>query len=210
MDLKERIIVTAAKMLMEMGVSSTTMDGIARACGISKRTLYEHFPDKLTLMTQSLRYQRDEQNKALEEIFTSAPNQFEALMRVYTVIRKQVTFTSIALIRDIQRLYPTLYAEYEAIHDENNEAMTQILRECRQMGMVRPDANIKISVSLFGIAIKSPELTQMAYKNDIPLVHVLDTLFINFLRSIASPEGMKVVDDFINDITSENNKTINN
>ena len=56
MDLKERIITITIQQTTQVGVSSTTMDHIARLCGISKRNLYELFPDKLTLLTEAMRY----------------------------------------------------------------------------------------------------------------------------------------------------------
>ena len=51
-DTRERIIKECNKMIMSVGPSSMTMDDVARACGISKRTLYEAFPDKRTLISE--------------------------------------------------------------------------------------------------------------------------------------------------------------
>ena len=45
-ELRERIIETAVKAFAAQGIKSITMDDIATSLGISKRTLYEVFPDK--------------------------------------------------------------------------------------------------------------------------------------------------------------------
>ena len=45
-ELKERIIATATEAFTTKGIKSITMDDIAAALGISKRTLYEVFVDK--------------------------------------------------------------------------------------------------------------------------------------------------------------------
>ena len=47
-ETRERIINECNNMLMSVGPMSMTMDDLARTCGISKRTLYETFPDKRT------------------------------------------------------------------------------------------------------------------------------------------------------------------
>lgn len=44
-ELRERIIETAVKAFAAQGIKSITMDDIATSLGISKRTLYEVFPD---------------------------------------------------------------------------------------------------------------------------------------------------------------------
>ena len=45
-ELKERIILAAVELFTTNGIKSITMDEIAASLGISKRTLYEVFPDK--------------------------------------------------------------------------------------------------------------------------------------------------------------------
>ncbi|MBQ3960991.1 MAG: TetR/AcrR family transcriptional regulator, partial [Muribaculaceae bacterium] len=50
MTTENRIIKESRALLKKIGASSMTMDMVARNCGISKRTLYEIFPDKKTLI----------------------------------------------------------------------------------------------------------------------------------------------------------------
>ena len=45
-ELRERIILAAVELFTTNGIKSITMDEIAASLGISKRTLYEVFPDK--------------------------------------------------------------------------------------------------------------------------------------------------------------------
>ena len=46
MTTQSRIIKETRELMTRIGVSAMTMDMVARNCGISKRTLYETFPDK--------------------------------------------------------------------------------------------------------------------------------------------------------------------
>ena len=68
-DTRERIIQECNTMLMSVGPSSMTMDDVARACGISKRTLYETFPDKRTLIGECVHRHHEAKNAAVKEIF---------------------------------------------------------------------------------------------------------------------------------------------
>ena len=56
MDLKERIIQTALLLFGKYGVKSITMDEIASGLGVSKRTLYETFKDKESIIMECYLY----------------------------------------------------------------------------------------------------------------------------------------------------------
>ena len=59
-ELRERIILAAVELFTTNGIKSITMDEIAASLGISKRTLYEVFPDKETLLEECiLKSQKD-------------------------------------------------------------------------------------------------------------------------------------------------------
>lgn len=51
-ELRERIIMTATEAFTLKGIKCITMDDIAAALGISKRTLYEVFADKESLLKE--------------------------------------------------------------------------------------------------------------------------------------------------------------
>lgn len=51
-----RVIDAAVALFTENGIESTSMDAIARASGVSKATIYRHWPDKDTLCLEVLAY----------------------------------------------------------------------------------------------------------------------------------------------------------
>mgnify|MGYP002236615387 FL=1 len=55
--IKEQIINTAFDLFSQYGIKSVSMDDVAKAAGISKRTLYESFEDKETLTDRGDRSQ---------------------------------------------------------------------------------------------------------------------------------------------------------
>ena len=74
MDIRERIVNECSQMLMSVGPTSMTMDDVARACGISKRTLYEIFPDKRTLIAECMHREHELKNAHLKEDFSTSSN----------------------------------------------------------------------------------------------------------------------------------------
>ena len=62
MVIKEQIMLTAFDLFSEHGIKNVSMDDIAHNASISKRTLYELFEDKETLLTEciNLSYTKEE------------------------------------------------------------------------------------------------------------------------------------------------------
>ena len=65
MCIRDRIIATATEAFTTKGIKSITMDDIAAALGISKRTLYEVFVDKESLLKDCLLYTSDMAKKTV-------------------------------------------------------------------------------------------------------------------------------------------------
>ena len=100
--------------MMHIGPQSVTMDMVARDCGISKRTLYETFPNKHNLISDVIKYNQQLYNVKFTQIFEQSANSFEALMGVYTIAREFIQRISPVFLADIKRLYPEVFDEYKA------------------------------------------------------------------------------------------------
>lgn len=197
MDLKERILTITTQQTMQVGVSSTTMDNIARSCGISKRTLYELFPDKLTLLTEAMRFSIGKQREKLNELIEKSDNTLNALLSIYSHIRDQVSHTAQVMIDDIRRLYPSLYQEYLNEHFQNNRNFAQILREGQKQGFIRKNADIDVAISGFSIIMLNIKRNNPIAISQFNTKQILDETFITIIRGLASQEGIKIIDKFL-------------
>ena len=65
-ELRERIITAATEAFTSIGIKSITMDDIAAALGISKRTLYEVFSDKESLLKECILKAQADRGKVKE------------------------------------------------------------------------------------------------------------------------------------------------
>ena len=194
MDTRERIINECSQMLMSVGPTSMTMDDVARACGISKRTLYEIFPDKRTLIGECMHRQHEAKNTQLKEIFNTSSNCFEAMFRVYQRARKMYETTSMAFINDIKRLYPDIFEK----HMENEKTViagiASVLRQAQDEGLVIKRINPEIAAYLFSQSMRvlheNPNGTKYGFKEE----DMFDHVFISFLRGVATIKGIEMIE----------------
>ena len=82
-ELRERIIMTATEAFTLKGIKCITMDDIAAALGISKRTLYEVFADKESLLKECILHKQAERDKYLQAIYEQSNNLLEVILAVF-------------------------------------------------------------------------------------------------------------------------------
>lgn len=194
---KEVIINRAKKLMSRIGIQATTMDMIARECGISKRTLYKVFPDKKTLVAAIVTHVNHSHKEAFAEIFRNSDNVFEALLNIYHKIREYLQNTSFAFFDDIKRLYPEIHDTQRSNQIAHIEKFAKSIEAAKQQGLVCDDINSKIASAIFLISIKSLQDNDIINAMNFNKVEVFDGTFINFLRGIATAKGVDIIDNFL-------------
>ncbi len=194
MEIRERIVNECSKMLKSVGPTSMTMDDVARACGISKRTLYETFPDKRTLIGECIHHEHEVKNAELKEIFSTSANCFEAMYRVYQRARKMYEATSVAYYNDIKRLYPDIFEKH--IENEKNviTGIASVLRQAQDEGLVIKRINPEIAAYLFSQSMRVLHENTNGAKYGFKQEDMFDHVFSSFLRGVATIKGIEMID----------------
>jgi len=194
MDTRERIITECNKMLMSVGVTSMTMDNVAHACGISKRTLYEVFPDKRTLISECIRHQHECKNAEVKEIFEHAENCFVAMFQVYQRAKSMYENTSVAFVNDIKRLYPDIFERHIDNEKVTVNGLANVLRQAQDEGLVIKRINPEIAAYLFVMSMREMHNSNNATKYGFKLSDLFEHVFISFLRGSATIKGIEMIE----------------
>ena len=194
MDIKERIITECNKLLLSVGASSMTMDDVAHACGISKRTLYETFPDKRTLISESLRADHEAKNAEVKRIFETADNCFEAMFLVYTRAKSMYEKTSPAFVNDIKRLYPDIFEQHINSDKVTVNGLAGVLRQAQDEGLVIKRINPEIAAYLFVVSMRELHNSKNAEKFGFQRSDLFEHVFISFLRGVATIKGIEMIE----------------
>jgi AcrR family transcriptional regulator len=108
---KELIIDTATKLFMQHGVKTITIDRIVKELRTSKRTLYSHFEDKVTLLRACLDIYNAKVCAENEEIIKDSDNVIEAMGHIYQKIVSRSQQMNPNFFGDIIYSYPGLLQE---------------------------------------------------------------------------------------------------
>ncbi len=197
MDLKEKILRTSLDLMMRIGPQSVTMDMVARDCGISKRTLYETFPNKHNLICDVIEYNQQQANAKFTQIFEQSANSFEALMGVYTVARELISKTSPVFLTDIKRLYPEAFDEYKTQELNHILSLAKIISKAKEEGLVLPGIKCKIAAYIFNNNMKYLHHMQDFPFPEYSATEVFDGAFLNFMRGMATTKGQEIIEDYV-------------
>ena len=136
-----RIISAARRHFTAFGFSRTSMDDLAGELGMSKKTLYAHFPGKEALISCMLETKIAEVCKGMKALSEdeSVPV-IERAHRMMAFIVRQMSEVSPAFLRDLERHHPALFARMESVRAELlPQVWGKLLADGVSSGLIRPE-----------------------------------------------------------------------
>lgn len=154
-QLVQRILWTATPLFVAQGYTGTTADEIAKACGISKKTLYKYFPTKEAL----LRYGIDvlfgmikaDNDQIIEQTDMPPRQRIAEIMERTTGVFGMVA--SPALISDIKRSAPAVWDYIMAWRTAHIERFMTLLDECLEHQELRDGLNMEDIQAVFQLTL---------------------------------------------------------
>jgi len=110
-EIRRRIVSAARDLFIASGFSTATMDDIARELGMSKKTLYEHFPGKAELLRAAARLNCDECSRELDAIAAAEKDFFPRARRTFDFVSHMYARLSHAYLTDLKRNAPEVWRE---------------------------------------------------------------------------------------------------
>ncbi len=196
-NVKERVIQTAANLFVRHGIKAITMDYIAGQMGMSKRTLYENFKDKDSLLLSCIQYMDEENRKEMEEIRKKSANSIEFFLLVYQSELQKLRLANQNYFSDLKKYYPSVFAYYEADKEKRQENFILLLERGIYEGYIREDLNMEIITFLLGSQLEMLIKSDSIDLNKYSFMEVFETIVMNFMRGIATSKGVAFIDDFI-------------
>ena len=191
---KEALIDNILPILIDKGLKAATMDYVASALQMSKRTLYEVFGSKSGMIRQVLDKMSRRHEEFIRSRFRECGNTLDAMISIYSFHRDMMRRISANFFHDMDRFYKEERACYDKDSDCRHVEMLKIIRRGVEEGMFRPDVDYNVHLRIMGIQMESLKRTEEIFPPDIEFLRVYDAIIIGFLRSIVTPEGMKRLD----------------
>lgn len=193
-QLRERIVNTAYEAFTSEGIRNITMDEIAASLGISKRTLYEVFSDKETLLEACVLKSQHLMDEFIMEVLSHTNNVLEVIMRIFQDSIERFHATNKQFFEDIKK-YPKAYALISRRREKDSEEAIHFFKEGINQGLFRSDVNFEI------MSLLVREQMNMLLHTDIcekySFLAVYESIMFTYLRGISTPKGAQELENFI-------------
>lgn len=199
MELKERIVESSIRLFLQRGCKSVTMDDIVEENGISKRTLYEIFEDKNSLLMECLETVYSRTKTITDHIFATSNNVFELIFRTYECQSDSGYHLRLSFLTELKKYYPEVYeqlmAKFSKYHYENT---IKFISRGQAEGLIMEQLDISI-VSQTLITMSNIVIRDDTYDNvNATKIEILKQTILLYIRGISTERGIKLLDNYLN------------
>jgi len=109
--MREKILYTAGNMFLNYGFKSVTMDDIASEIGISKKTIYKYFQNKVELVDASTDVVQKTIDAAINEIMLLKLNAIEENFAIKKVFQNMFKKAKTSPMFQLKKYYPETFSK---------------------------------------------------------------------------------------------------
>jgi AcrR family transcriptional regulator len=197
MKVEEQILKGAEELFFRYGLKSITMDDIAKYLGMSKRTIYENFPTKDSIISALLMLQR---KKSLHDIETYRKESKDAIEEIFMTmqqLREMANMMNPRLLFELKKFHAKVWKDFEDFKQQVIlQCVTDNLKRGIKQGIYRKEIDIetlsRMRVEQLELAW-NPEIFPPA-KYDITKTQL--TFLEHFLYGVANTKGHELIEKY--------------
>jgi TetR/AcrR family transcriptional regulator, cholesterol catabolism regulator len=153
MDFKEEIIVRSEQLFMRVGIKSVTMDDVSKELGISKKTLYQYFDNKDSLVEAVVDSHVEREQACTQEIVLGAKDALDEMVRIGVFLASTIEDVSQSTLFDLQKYY---YKTWETLMKKQDEHIINSIVKNLEKGIAegnyRGDVNAQVIAKIYAKA----------------------------------------------------------
>lgn len=196
--MKEQILNKATDMFLTLGFKSVTMDDIANEMGISKKTIYQHFSNKDSLVKAVTTNLFEDISCGIDQIILANKNPIEELFAIKDFVLKNLKDENTSPIYQLHKYYPRIHKSLMLKQfDKMGSCVVENLEKGIGLGLFRKEIN-KEYISRFYFSgmnsIKDVEL----FNPEVFSLKDLQNQYLEYhLRGICTLKGIEQLETII-------------
>lgn len=201
--MKQKIIVKANEMFLRHGFKSVTMDDIANEMAISKKTIYQHFKNKIDLIEATTQYLFETISCGVDEIYSMDKNPIEELFIIKDFVLTKLKDESTTAIHQLHKFYPQIHKKLMAEQFvKMGDCVIDNLQKGINQGLFRPQINKEIIARIYFAGMSSIKDVDLFDPKKFSPTIVQETYLEYHLRSICTEKGITILEHLLNPIQS--------
>ena len=192
---RELIIETATKLFTQNGVKAVTIDKIVKELHTSKRTLYNHFNDKIDLLRACLDVYNAKVKAENEDIIKSSENVIEAMGYLHQKIVHRTYQVNPNFFSDILHYYPGLL--HESYRNSGNFAHQQLVYLAKwgiKDGIFQKDMDVEVVGKTVLAMLKLLKDNNQFPVSEFSKERLTFGILVPYLRGLCTTKGIELLE----------------
>ena len=191
---RNHIIEVATKAFHSEGIRNVTMDHIAHALTMSKRTLYQLFSDKEDLLLACALKREQEEHALIEKLNQQTDNVLDHLLATFALRMREMDDIKHDFFTEIVK-YPRVIKFYEQAQKEREAEAVNFLNKGIKQGFFRPNVNFHIVYNQLCTGLSA--LMTNSDMNQYSQRELFRNTVIPYVRGCATIKGIEIIDRFM-------------
>ncbi|MGV9004141.1 TetR/AcrR family transcriptional regulator [Flavobacterium sp.] len=196
--MKESILLKSCDMFLTLGFKSVTMDEIASEMGISKKTIYQHFSNKNSLVEAVSLYLFETISCGIDSIYELDKNPIDELFLIKDFILKNLKDESASPIYQLQKYYPKIHKSLMAKQFEKmDDCVVGNINKGIAQGLFRMDLKVDLIVRFYYAGMTSLKDVEIFDPTKFGS-KMLQTVYLEYhLRAICTEKGIQKLEELL-------------
>jgi len=200
--MKNKIISKCEELFLELGFKNVTMDDIAYAMGISKKTIYIHFSNKTELIEKVVFSVLEFFHKNIEQINKEAVNPIEELYDIKMFVMNYLKNERGSTQFQLKKYYPKIFEQLEVKKFQKmHSSVEKGLKKGIKLNLFRDNIDVGFISRVYFMGMTGIRNTDVFSEEDFSKNYLMESYLEYHLRAIVTAKGLKILNKYI-----ENNK----
>ena len=199
--MKSRILQKGTELFFRYGVKTVTMDAIASELGISKKTIYQHFPDKDSMVFEVVKSFIEQDVAKWNELDRLYSNVIEKMFKSFEMTKDLLAHMNPRILFEIQKYFPNAYQLF-VDHGEKCIHLNLIadFKKGAQYGFFRNDIDFELLARLRMAEVNLAFNPDFFKNNKLSLYETQLVLLDIFMRGILTEKGLILYTSYQNNL----------
>jgi TetR/AcrR family transcriptional regulator, cholesterol catabolism regulator len=192
-DTADRIKIEAHKLFMQYGLRSVSMDDIASGLGISKKTIYQFYQDKDSLVDDVIATLINHNQMCCDNDKLKSEDAIHEIFLAIDMMLEMFKSMNPSILFDMHKYYPNAFQIF--LKHRDGYLFTVIKENIKrgiEEGLYRENLKVDVMARFRVESMMLPFNPEFQLKVKESLVGVEEEITIHFLYGLVSPKGYKL------------------
>lgn len=184
----------ATELFVEYGAKTLTMDDVAKEFGISKKTLYQKYKNKETLLEAVLDFKLKGIIDKLQRTEVEVENAVERMFCRDEQINKAVSSNQTNLVKQLIKYYPAIFQKHMMnFSGKFSKVLENNIIRGREQGYYRENFNASIYARLFFHLMMSYDSSPYLEEENFEREEFKEEAMMFFMNAITTEKGKEII-----------------